>query len=386
MLTIYRRHIKTCAHRSEGRKYRRCHCPIWADGFIGREEIRKTLDTRIWEEAQDIIRQWEAEGSRPPESEPIIIAEACQEFLRDAEARQLRPPTLYKYRLLFRQMEAFAHDQGLRFLRELDLAMLRKFRASWSNHNLSALKKLECLRAFFRLAHESKWIDENPAKHIANPKITDRPTMPFTREEMIRILAACDRYPDNYGRTGHANARRLRAFVLLLRYSGMRIGDTATLERERVIGGKLLLYTAKTGTPVYCPLPDFVAQALEAAPRSSERHFFWTGESKPKSTVGDWQRSLSKLFRLAGVPKAHAHRFRDTFAVELLLAGVPLERVSMLLGHQSVRITERHYAPWVHARQAQLEADVKRAWSEDPVVFAETKGTPEGHEKTQRPN
>jgi integrase/recombinase XerD len=56
------------------------------------------------------------------------------------------------------------------------------------------------------------------------------------------------------------------------------------------------------------------------------------------------------------------------FALKLLLAGVPLERVSMLLGHQSVKITEKHYAPWVRARLAQLEADVKRAWSDDPLV------------------
>jgi hypothetical protein len=48
--------------------------------------------------------------------------------------------------------------------------------------------------------------------------------------------------------------------------------------------------------------------------------------------------------------------------VELLLAGVPIERVSILLGRQSVRITERHYAPWVRARQEQLEADVRRTW------------------------
>jgi site-specific recombinase XerD len=33
--------------------------------------------------------------------------------------------------------------------------------------------------------------------------------------------------------------------------------------------------------------------------------------------------------------------FRDTMAVELLLAGVPIERVSVLLGHQSVRVTEK---------------------------------------------
>jgi integrase len=55
--------------------------------------------------------------------------------------------------------------------------------------------------------------------------------------------------------------------------------------------------------------------------------------------------------------------FRDTFAVEMLLAGVPLEQVSMLLGHKSVKITEKHYAPWVKARQEQLAANVRKAWN-----------------------
>lgn len=32
----------------------------------------------------------------------------------------------------------------------------------------------------------------------------------------------------------------------------------------------------------------------------------------------------------------------------------PFERVSILLGHQSVRITEKDYAPWVRARQERL--------------------------------
>jgi integrase len=53
-----------------------------------------------------------------------------------------------------------------------------------------------------------------------------------------------------------------------------------------------------------------------------------------KDTVaGNWRRSLRRLFKLAGIPDAHPHRFRDTFAVELLLAGVPIERVSILLSH-----------------------------------------------------
>src|ERR1700693_3680507 len=72
------------------------------------------------------------------------------------------------------------------------------------------------------------------------------------------------------------------------------------------------------------------------------------------------------VFELAKVEGAHPHRFRETFAVELLLSGV--ERVSILPGHPSVRITERHYVPWVRSRQEQLEADLTNAWKQDPVI------------------
>ena len=59
---------------------------------------------------------------------------------------------------------------------------------------------------------------------------------------------------------------------------------------------------------------------------------------------------------------AHPHRFRDTFAVRLLQAGVPLQDVSILLGHTSIKVTEKHYAPWVKERQIRLEELVQRTW------------------------
>jgi integrase len=66
--------------------------------------------------------------------------------------------------------------------------------------------------------------------------------------------------------------------------------------------------------------------------------------------------------------------FRDTFAVELLFAGVPLDQVSLLLGHSSVKITERHYAPFCKARQEQLAASVKLAWKKPTQLLPEKKG------------
>jgi len=167
----------------------------------------------------------------------------------------------------------------------------------------------------------------------------------------------------------------MRALVLLLRYSGMRIGDAVSLKGDRIEGNKLFLYTQKTGVPVNTILPDFVLKALDTAPKLTEKCFFWDGTLNQETIVGSWRKRLARLFELAKVERAYPHRFRDTFAVELLLAGVPIERVSILLGHQSVRITEKHYAPWVRARQEQLEADLTNAWSRDPLVALESHGT-----------
>jgi integrase len=45
----------------------------------------------------------------------------------------------------------------------------------------------------------------------------------------------------------------------------------------------------------------------------------------------------------------------------MLLAGVPLEKVSKLLAHESVTITERYYAKWTASRRQQLEGEAVAA-------------------------
>ena len=61
MLTAYRRHLKNCRRRDEGRSYRNCRCPIWVDGILGGAEIRESLKVRDWQQAQEMIREWEIE-------------------------------------------------------------------------------------------------------------------------------------------------------------------------------------------------------------------------------------------------------------------------------------------------------------------------------------
>jgi integrase len=130
-----------------------------------------------------------------------------------------------------------------------------------------------------------------------------------------------------------------------------------TLSKHQIENDILELRTAKTGTPVRVPLPQTAIDALAAIPTNN--YYFWSGRGTKKSCVGDYQRAFKKLYELAKVEGGHAHRWRDTFSIELLLAGVPLEQVSVLLGHQSIKVTERHYSPFVKAHQEQLEDAVR---------------------------
>jgi integrase len=58
----------------------------------------------------------------------------------------------------------------------------------------------------------------------------------------------------------------------------------------------------------------------------------------------------------------HLHQFRHTFATRLLRAGVALDTVSIMLGHSSVLITQRHYAAWTLERREKIEEAIRKTW------------------------
>jgi integrase/recombinase XerD len=378
MLTLYRRHLKRCS-RKEDRYWKRCSCPMWVEGTVNGSYTRRSLQTASWERAQGLAQQ--IESADDPQAAPAkpeqatTIEQAVREYLADAKARELSEATIYKLEIIFRkQFLAWAKSEGYTLLRELDLRAVQTFRASWLDGGLAKKKKQERLTGFFWFCIRAGWITQSPTVNLKRITVHQTPTDYFTRDEYAKILDATGRLDQGMGRAYDAEKRgqRIRTLTELMRWSGLRIRDAVTLEKTRLIGDNLLLYQAKTGTPVYVPLPTYVAEAVRnvpPGPKPNPRYYFWSGNGHPKSVVADWQRSYRRLFALAGLEKPDGtakrcfpHMFRDTFAVENLLAGVPIDQVSMLLGHASVRITEKHYSPWVKARQDQLAASVRNAW------------------------
>ncbi len=108
---------------------------------------------------------------------------------------------------------------------------------------------------FFKLCVDCGWLQKNPAAAMRRVKADPVPTDYFPPEGFEKILEATKRYRDPDYEEVHNQATRLRILVLLMRWSGLRISDAVTLERTRLVGNNLRLYRAKTGLPVYVPLP-----------------------------------------------------------------------------------------------------------------------------------
>jgi hypothetical protein len=74
---------------------------------------------------------------------------------------------------------------------------------------------------------------------------------------------------------------------------------------------KLFLYTQKTGTPVYCPLPPNVVEALQGLENERSEYFFWDGKSEGETTVKSWNRVFQTLFATCDPPVVGGHPGHD---------------------------------------------------------------------------
>jgi integrase/recombinase XerD len=379
-ITIFVRHSSDCPHK-EDENYRLCRCRKHLRWSHGRQQHRISAKTRSWSEAEKVKKQIEAQfgvnldGTPVGPADPVVngpgsrntIKRAIEVFLASKRNQGLNEGVTKKYQRELERLQNFLGQRSKFFPNEIGLADLEEFRSEWEQvypSSTTRQKVQERLRGFLRYCYEAKWIERVP--RLSPIKVDEPPTLPLSEKEYEKLLK---KIPDEFADSD--KARKVRALVQLMRHSGLAIRDAVTLERDEIQRDskkkiyRIVTNRQKTGTHVSVPIPDDVASEVLAVLNGNARYVFWnSGNGKETTAVTNWQHHLRRLFRAAGFPEGHPHQLRDTFAVDLLQKGVPLEEVSKLLGHESIKTTEKSYAKWVQARQDRLDSLVIATWNQ----------------------
>jgi site-specific recombinase XerD len=329
--------------------------PIWVSGTKpDGTYVRESLKTRDWKHAEKIKQAWEDHGQKPRNPSLLVSVEELQnKFIANMKTEGKSHETIRKYEHLFRQMTTFALDKGIRFVNEFDLPLLEEFRSQWADGDLARQKKQERLRSIFKYARSRKIVEQNPAAELGKIKVTPKQVVPFTDKEIESIFEAAK-----------SKNKKAYALVLLMRYSGLRIGDATMLSLDKLKGNRLTLRTQKAQKDISILLPQRVVDTLHDFEPTSKTYFFWNGAVSLKSVTNLYRDFyLVPVFRAAKpklTGKPHPHQFRHTFATKLLSAGTSIENVAALLGN-TPKIVWKHYAAWVPERQEALDEAVLNA-------------------------
>jgi site-specific recombinase XerD len=315
--------------------------------------MRLSLKTRDLQRAARRLTEMEDRISGKPRKR---IIDAVTAFRAQHEGNA--DETKRRYKRILRYFTDFCAREALTCVDQINLEAMDQYARSRNNIK-SWTKDVELLRQFFEFCRDRDWTHRNPAKALKLPRMQEaNDIVPYTHDEIVRIIAACD----EFGKSSYER-RRARAMTLLMRYAGLRISDVVTLAREHIQGCYLVKRAVKNNKLIRVELPSSVLEALEvlplpkAAAKDNQRYFASDTIGLRSLVKGAW-RTMDAVFKRSGVVGAHPHRFRHTLASELLGKDGSIERVAGILGDSPTTI-RRYYAKWTPEFQT-LQDDLIR--------------------------
>jgi integrase len=367
LITIFVRHYHGCKYAGDEFN-KRCDCKKHLRWTMHGKQYRRKTGARSWAGAEEVKRAVEGQltGRDPVVSAPEggrLLSEAVRLFNENKKAQGLNPHVLWMHKREHQRLVDFSESRSIFNVKQaLTLENLIAYRATWPPLYPSSWTRAVVqahLNTFLRFCFNAGWIERVPK--LDKIKIESPDTEPLTDDEYNLLLE-------------HSKGST-RTLIKLMRWSGLAVRDASTLKREDLSFNRqkgiyrIIRERTKTGTDLYIPIPRDVAEELIAALNGNPVYVFWDRQTATSSEVhhsnkmGLW---VSNAFDRAGIERKCqmvSHRLRATFAVDLLTKGVPLEHVSKLLGHKSVKTTEKHYAKWVKGRQDRLDALVSATWT-----------------------
>jgi integrase len=171
--------------------------------------------------------------------------------------------------------------------------------------------------------------------------IKDKPIRYLTDDEELRILSELDtlHVKDSMQRRSRQAARDI--FILMID-AGFRVGEASTLRWSNVDfdNGIIYVYRPKVSNDDFIPMTNRLQLTLQNRRKRIDGEYVFPGRYEGHKSVKK-NCALTAAFRRAGLTDISPHCLGKTFTTRLLIRGPAITDVQHLLGHASVKTTER---------------------------------------------
>ena len=245
--------------------------------------------------------------------------------------------------------------------------------------NTTLNRNVACLRAALNCAVKWGILDANPLKGLERLPERDsdqrvRYLSDAEQDRLWQVLDARDAkirarrashnkwladrgYPERQDLYECRYADYLRPMIELSMHTGLRKGEVFSLEWRDVDLDRAMLTVraeiAKSGRTRYVPLNAVVIECLTAWREQTQSELLVFVNPKTGKRFDNIQTTWERVRAAAGLADFRWHDFRSHFASKLVMAGVDLNTVRELLGHQTIDmvLVYAHLAP-EHKQQA----------------------------------
>lgn len=327
--------------------YRREDSPVWWVSYTdpSGKRVRRSTETTDRKEAEALeakwklesfqSKQWGAEPNRTFDELMLAYIKATQNDKRSAERDVFSAKRLYA---------AFC-GRALTSLTPADIRSYIERRRAEGVGAGTVNREVGLLSAAINYAQrEWSWNIPNPAARRRLREPEGRVRWITKAEAAALIRAAGKEY----------RAAHLPDFIRLALHTGMRRGEMLGLEWRRVDLQAGLIYLegthTKSGKRRSIPLNMEARAALISRASFRAEHCPdspWVFCNSEGERIASIKHSFASACERAGILDFRVHDLRHTCAAWLVSAGVPLPAVRDLLGHSTVKVTERyaHLAP-----------------------------------------
>lgn len=231
------------------------------------------------------------------------------------------------------------------------LSLSRKAQAKWGPLSLASRnRKSATLKSFLGWLYREGYIESNLSESIKTPKVQKKIPHFLSLDEALALIHFLQKPPSN--KSDKDKVRDL-ALILVLYGGGLRVSEACNLMWSQInLNQRSLRIKGKGNKERLVVVPQRVARALATLPKQGE--FVW-GE-KPLDPRQAYEIVRTRGAQAGLLRRLNPHALRHSFATHLLSSGADLRTLQELLGHESLKATEKY----THLNIEQLSNTIRK--------------------------